>query len=72
MLDLGVKDTDTIQAVADRLKGAMGLADYTIWLSRHDAAKLPAYIKQLGSGHMGIVISTKVTERREEDQPPRP
>ncbi|MCI0482204.1 MAG: hypothetical protein L0213_11535, partial [Candidatus Dadabacteria bacterium] len=31
-----------------------------------DAEKPPAYIQQLASGHAGILISKKVTERREE------
>jgi hypothetical protein len=65
LLGLGIKEDDDLQLAVDRLKDVMGLRDYTIWLSHHDAEKPPAYIKQLGYGDMGIMISTMVKERRE-------
>jgi len=66
MLDLGVKESDGLQLVIDRLKGAMGLGEYKIWLAHHDAEKPPAYIKQLGYGDMSIMISKNIKERKEE------
>ena len=65
VLGLGVKDEDDIQVAIDRLKGVMGLGRYKIWLAHHDADKPPAYIKQLGYGDMGILISRLITARRE-------
>jgi hypothetical protein len=66
VLDLGVKKSESLQPAVDRLKNVMGLGDYKIWLAHHDAEKPPAYIKTLGYGDMGILLSTKVKERREE------
>ena len=66
VLNLGIKEDDNLQLAIDRLKGVMGLGNYKIWLAHHDAEKPPAYIKDLGYGDMGILISTRVKERREE------
>ena len=66
ILDLGLKDKDGLQTAVDRIKEAMGLSGYRIWLAHHDAEKPPAYIKQLGGGDIGILLSKKVTDRREE------
>lgn len=66
ILNLGLSDKDNLQVAIDRLKGAMGSGDCVIRLAHHDAQKPPAYIKQLSYNQMDILISTKVTERREE------
>lgn len=67
MLNLGVKEEDDLQIAIDRLKKAMGLEDYRIWITHHDdPEKPPAYIETLGYGHMSISISNKITQKREE------
>jgi hypothetical protein len=71
VLNLGFKgagalDKEDLQVAVDRLKGAMGLGSNRIWVAHHDAAKPPAYIKQLGYGDVGILFSKSITERREE------
>lgn len=65
VLNLGMKEDDNLQLAIDRLKSVIGLGDYKIWLAHHDAEKPPAYIKDLGYGDMGILISTRIKERRE-------
>lgn len=66
VLDLGMKAGDDLQAAIDRMKLAMGLPGNRIWLAHHDAENPPAYIKQLGYGDMGILISRSIKDRHEE------
>ncbi len=66
MLDLGVKQDDDIQLAIDRIKSAMGLDGYRIWIGYSDDEKPPAYIKNVAPGAMIIMLSKHVTERREQ------
>lgn len=66
ILSLGLSDNDNLQKAVDRLRGAMRLGGNKIWLAHHDADNPPAYVKQLGYGDMGILISDRVKARREE------
>jgi hypothetical protein len=66
ILELGVKDTDDLNIAIDRLKGLMGLRDYTIYLGHHSEEKPPAYIQDLGYGNKSILISDRIKARREE------
>ncbi|MBU4376606.1 MAG: hypothetical protein KKD29_03915 [Candidatus Omnitrophica bacterium] len=65
VLELGIKNTDNLQAAIDKLKTVMGLGDAEIELAYHDEEKPPAYIKREGD-EMTVFVSTKIKDRREE------
>jgi len=46
--DLGVKDSEDLSVVLDKLKAAMGMGWDTIKLAYHDEEKPPAYIRREG------------------------
>jgi hypothetical protein len=65
VVDLGMRDTDGLEAAIDKLKVIMGLKDARIGLGFHNEEKPPAYIKKEGED-MTVFVSTKITNRREE------
>lgn len=66
VLDLGVGSDDDLQLAVDRLKDAMGLKGYTVWLGYHNDEKPPAFIQKLNDRHVNLLISRKITQRREQ------
>ena len=64
ILDLGVREGDDFQIAVDRVKKAMALKDYDIWLSSHGGHTPPAYIEKKGS-FLTIYFSTHVKLLRE-------
>lgn len=66
VLSLGVKESDDLQVAVDRLKAAMGLEGYKIWLGYDDKESPPAYIKNVSPGSMIIMVSKNVKQRREQ------
>ena len=68
VLHLGAFDGN-LQTILNRLKENMGLEEYEIWAGHHDPAvdARPAFITNMkGTGVMGISVSDKVIESREE------
>lgn len=68
VLHLGASDGN-MQTILSRLKGNMGLNKYEIWAGHHDPGvdARPAFITNMkGTGVMGISVSDKVIESREE------
>lgn len=64
ILDLGVGDSDDLQTAVDRIKKAMALKDYDIWVSLHAGETPPAYIERKGP-FLTIYFSTHVKLLRE-------
>ena len=64
ILDLGVREGEDLQVAVDRIKKAMVLKDYDIWLSSHGDKIPPAYIERKGP-FLTIYFSTYVKLLRE-------
>ncbi len=65
-LSLGVGEKDKLEIALDRLKTAMGLAEYDIRLVYGNQEKPPAFVTNINQQRMIITVSKKVTERREQ------
>ena len=66
VLDLDTSEDSDLQMIADRLKKAMGLGKYRIWVGYYDGEKPPAFIKTVAPGAMTIVLSRKIKQKREQ------
>ncbi len=64
ILDLGVRESSDLQLAVDRIKKAMALKDYDIWLSYHGDSTPPAYIERKGP-FLTIYFSTQIEQLRE-------
>ncbi len=64
IVDLGMSDTDGLEAAIDKLKTIMGLGYAKIEFAYYDKEKPPAYIEKEGQ-KTTVFISYKITDRRE-------
>jgi hypothetical protein len=63
---LDISEEDSLQTVVDKIKSAMGLKNYSLWVGYGDTGGRPAFITAVAPGIMTITLSRKVEQRREQ------
>ncbi len=66
VLDLGVRENDSLQLAANRLKSVMGLGMCSVSLSYNDIEKPPAYITDDGKYSLKISLSNRLKGKKEQ------
>lgn len=66
VLDLGVKEGDSLELAANRLKSVMGLGACSVTLSYNNIAKPPAYITDDGKYDLKISLSNSLKGKKEQ------